>query len=341
MMAGSRPTLVTGATGFIGARLVEELARGGSPVRALVRPTSNGDGIRHLGVELIEGDILAPDTLRRAISDCRHVFHLAGHTRNWARDPTTYHEHNVIGTRNVLAAARAANVEKIVLTSSIVTLGPTPPGAIGDETMARVTTRFFTTYEKSKAEAEGEALAMASKGLPVVVVNPTRVFGPGRLSEGNSVTVMIEQRCRGRFPFLLAGGAHVGNYAFVEDVARGHILAMERGRPGERYILGGEDVSLKGLFSLVDRVSATRHLTISLPPTLARAYAGLEERKARWLGLYPRITPGWVETFLHHWAFSSAKAERELGYTRTALADGVRTTHEWLQGGAGRPGDGR
>jgi nucleoside-diphosphate-sugar epimerase len=330
-MAGVQPTLVTGATGFIGSRLVEELVHRGEAVRALVRPTSTADRPHHPGVTVIEGDILAPDTLSRATAGCARVFHLAGYARNWARDPRAYHEHNVVGTRNVLAAAREAAVEKIVVTSTVVTLGPTPPGIVGDETTARATSLFFTAYERSKTEAEREALATAAEGLPVVAVNPTRVFGPGRLTEGNSVTLMIDLRARGRFPFLLAGGANVGNYAFVEDVVRGHLLAMDRGRPGERYILGGENVSLKGFFALVDRMSASHRLTISLPAALARVYAHIEERKARWLGAYPRITPGWVATFLHDWAFSSAKAERELGYAPTPLVDGMRSTYEWLR----------
>jgi nucleoside-diphosphate-sugar epimerase len=329
-MARPRPTLVTGATGFIGARLVEELVRRGSPVRALVRSTSRTDGIRRPGVTLIEGDVRAPETLRPALAGCGRLFHLAAYARNWARDRATFFEHNVAGTRNVLAAARAAGVEKVVVTSTIVTLGATPPGVVGEETMTRATPTFFTAYEESKTEAERETLAAAAEGLPAVVVNPTRVFGPGALTEGNSVGVMIDLRLRGRFPFLLAGGVNVGNYAFVEDVVRGHVVAMEKGRPGERYILGGENVSLKELLDLVDRVSARRHLTISLPAAVARAYAHIEERKARWLGVYPRITPGWVATFLHDWAFASAKAERELGYAPTPLVEGVRSTYEWL-----------
>jgi farnesol dehydrogenase len=196
--------------------------------------------------------------------------------------------------------------------------------------MLRITPRFFTEYEESKTIAERDALRAAADGLPVVVVNPTRVYGPGRLTEGNSVTVMIDLYDRGRFPALLAGGANVGNYALVDDLVSGHILAMERGRVGERYILGGENVSLRELFDLVDEVTETRHLRFSLPPRLAKAYGRLEEKKAEWFGVYPRITPGWVETFLQEWAYSSAKAERELGYTVTPLEEGIGLTCDWL-----------
>ncbi len=322
---------VTGATGFIGSRLVAELVRQGHAVRALVRPTSSREGLDGERITTIEGDIRDRSSLHRGMEGCSGVFHLAAYAKNWARDPKTFFELNVGGTRNVLEAASAAGVGRIVITSTIVTFGPTPPGVVGDEGMPRSTARFFTEYEGTKTVAEQEALHAAAGGLPVVVVNPTRVYGPGKLTEANSVTVMIDLYDRGRFPFLLAGGANVANYALVDDLVRGHILAMEKGRVGERYILGGENVSLRGLFDLVHEATGTRHVRFGLPRWLAMAYGRLEEKKAEWFGAYPRITPGWVETFLQEWAYSSAKAERELGYTITPLKEGMRLTCEWLR----------
>jgi nucleoside-diphosphate-sugar epimerase len=329
----ARPTtfLVTGATGFIGSRLVAELVRGGHTVRALTRTMTNWKTLGLEGSTPVIGDILDPPSLVRAVDGCSRIFHLAAYAKNWARDPGTFSEHNIRGTANVLAAARTVGVEKLVLTSTIAALGPTPPGVVGDEMMPRATSRFFTAYEQTKTQAEREALRLAAEGLPVVVVNPTRVYGPGKLSEGNSVTLLIDLYDRGRFPFLLAGGCNVGNYALVDDVVRGHMLAMEKGRTGERYILGGENVSLADLMRVVDEVSGKRHLKLPLPATLAMAYAYMEEAKARWLGAYPRVTPGWVETFLQEWAYSCAKAEGELGYAITPLADGIRLTYEWLR----------
>jgi farnesol dehydrogenase len=329
---------VTGATGFIGSRLVAELVRRGDAVRALVRPTSSREGLEDGRITAVVGDIGDPASLRAGMEGCSGVFHLAAYARNWARDPSTFFDLNVGGTRNVLEAARAAGADRIVLTSTIVTFGPTPPGVVGDEGMQRSTPRFFTEYEESKAAAEREALALAADGLPVVIVNPTRVYGPGKLTEGNSTTIMIDLYDRGRFPVLLAGGANVGNYALVDDLVRGHILAMEKGRVGERYILGGENASLVRLFDLVDEVTGKRHLRFSLPAALAMAYSHVERRKVEWFGLYPRITPGWVETFLRDWAYSSAKAERELGYTVTPLKEGIRLTCAWLRGRRTRRG---
>jgi nucleoside-diphosphate-sugar epimerase len=329
-MTRSPTVFVTGATGFIGTALVAELVRRGNRVRALTRATSDCTGLALDGVSLVTGDILDRESLGRGMAGCSRAFHLAAYARNWARDPRAFVEHNVEGTRNVLAAARAVGVERVVLTSTVVTLGPTRPGVVGDETTPRSTPHFFTAYEESKTLAEREALRCAAEGLPVVIVNPTRVFGPGKLTEGNSVTAMIDLYDRGKLPVLLGGGDDVGNYVLVDDLVRGHLLAMDHGRTGERYILGGENASLDGLFALVDAVCGRKHRQLSLPRPLALAYAHLEEKKAEWLGAHPLITPGWVETFLCDWAYTSAKAERELGYTTTPLREGIRVTYEWL-----------
>jgi nucleoside-diphosphate-sugar epimerase len=335
-----RPTtfFFTGATGFIGSKLVAELVQRGDAVRALVRPTSSRESLADERITTVVGDLRDRGSLRAGMEGCHGVFHLAAYARNWARDPATFFDLNVGGTRNVLEAARAAGVARVVLTSTIVTFGPTSPGVVGDEHMARATTHFYTEYEGSKTAAEQEALQMASEGLPVVVVNPTRVYGPGKLTEANSTTIMIDLYGRGRFPVLLAGGVNVANYALVDDVVRGHVLAMEKGRVGERYILGGENVSLSRLFDLVDEATGKRHLRLDLPAWLAMAYSRVEKRKAEWLGLYPRVTPGWVETFLRDWAYSTAKAERELGYTVTPLKEGIGLTCEWLRGGRAKRG---
>ncbi len=323
--------LVTGATGFIGSKLVVELARRGCVVQALTRRTSDTTALTNERIRLFEGDILDLDSLRRAADGCTQVYHLAAYAKNWAREKETFFRLNVDGTRNILAAARTAGVSRVVYTSTIVTLRPTSAGTVGDETTPRTKTGFLTEYEATKSAAEREVLQMAASGLPAVVVNPTRVYGPGKLTEGNAVTQMIEDYLRGRLPVLLNHGMNVGNYALVDDLVRGHILAMEKGRVGERYILGGENVTLKRLFELVDEVSGARHRQFNLPSWAALLYSHLQKARAEWFGVYPRITPGWVDTFLRDWAFSCNKAERELGYRITPLKEGLRATCEWLQ----------
>lgn len=339
---GARHTiLVTGATGFIGTRLVQALVDRGHHVRALSRRSQieplpgfdpgRAHPLQHRRVEIVPGDITDPDSLRRAMTGCTRVFHLAAYAKNWARDPRTFHRLNVEGMRNVFQAARHGDVERIVWTSSIVTLGPTPRGVVGDETTPRSTPRYLTEYEESKTIAEREALDLAADGLPVVIVNPTRVYGPGHLTEGNALARLIDDYDRGRVPILLNGGVNIGNYVLVDDVVLGHVRAMEHGRVGERYILGGENVTLREFFRTIDRVSGKSHFQFPLWRLAPLTFAWLQKKRAQWFGVYPTITPGWVRTFLVDWAYQSAKAARELGHYPTPLEDGLRTTYAWLQ----------
>ena len=329
-MADTRTIFVTGSTGFIGTKLVNALVECGHKVHALARGTSNKDGLQHERIKLVTGDILDRASLQKGMEGCSQVYHLAAYAKNWARDPAIFHKQNVEGMRNVFDAARAVGVTRVIFTSTIVTFGPTTPGVVGNEVITRITPKYYTEYEETKAIAEQEALKMAAGGFPVVIVNPTRVYGPGKLTEGNSVSLMIDLYDRGRVPVLLNGGTNIGNYVLVDDLVKGHMLAMDKGRVGERYILGGENSSLKHIFELVDEVSGKKHFQMNLPPRLAYLYSSFEKKKAERLGFYPQITPGWVETFLQDWVYSCEKAQREIGYTVTPLKDGVRMTYEWL-----------
>jgi nucleoside-diphosphate-sugar epimerase len=332
---------VTGATGFIGGRLLQRLIERGFKVRALSRratlPTppgfdSNGDGPRlRENVELVAGDITDIDSLRRGMQGCDRVFHLAAYAKNWAPDRDTFFRTNVQGVRNVFTVAKELGVHRVVWTSTCVTFGPTPPGVTGDENMPRLTPRYFTEYEQTKAIAEQEALKMAGEGFPLVIVNPTRVYGPGNLTEGNSATRLIDQYDRGLMPFLLNRGRNIGNWVLVDDVVEGHLLAMEHGQIGERYLLGGENASLLNFFRRVDEVSGKRHFQLPLLDISPLVLAWMLKKRAEWFGIYPTITPGWVRTFADDWVYSTAKAERELGYRPTPLAEGLRITYEWLQ----------
>jgi len=330
---------VTGGTGLVGGRLVESLLARGRHVRALARPTSDRGGLGDSGgrgrLEWVTGDLLDRDSLRRGMAGCAEAYHVAAFAKNWARDPATFRRLNADAAREVFDAARAAGIRRVVYTSTVVVYGPTPPGVVGDETTRR-TVPPLTEYEESKIAGAEEARRAAAGGLDVVLVHPTRVYGPGRLTEGNAVSTMLDLHDRGRFPFL-AGAATVASYVLVDDLAEGHVLAMERGRSGESYLLGGENVSLDGLFALVDELTGKRHVRIDLPRFVARFYAHAERRRAEWFRGHPAITPGWVETFLLDWAYASAKAERELGWRATPLRDGVRRTLDWLRARRGAP----
>ncbi|HTQ37928.1 MAG TPA: NAD-dependent epimerase/dehydratase family protein [Pirellulales bacterium] len=330
---------VTGAGGFIGAGLVWELVKRGHTVHAFTRsgkittppgflPEQRPD-FTHPNIKIVQGNITDRDSLRRGMDGCSQVYHLAGYAKNWARTFQPYFDNNVMGLCHVCEVAKQLAVERMVWTSTMLTFGPTPRGVVGDETTVR-TTKFFTEYERSKSGAEVDALNYAADGLPLVIVNPGRVFGPGHLSEGNSVSLLIDMYDCGKVPFLLGGGRNVGNWVFVDDVVQGLILAMEHGRRGEKYLLGGENASLKEFLSLVDKVSGRRHFQITIRRPAAMTYAWLLKQRAQWLGVYPQITPEWVRVFLTDWAYSSAKAQRELGYRITPLEEAVRITYEWL-----------
>lgn len=331
---------VTGATGFIGSWLVQKLVDRGDSVRALSRraslPSPPGLGfgdfatVRHANVEIVAGDITDRESIRRGIEGCDRVYHLAAYAKNWAPDPQTYWQMNVEGMRNLFDAAEAAGVQRVVWTSTCVTTGPSFDGKPIDEQTPRPTSRCYTEYEETKTIAEREARERAAAGFPVVIVNPTRVYGPGHLTEGNALSKLIDEYDRGRVPILLNRGRNIGNWAYVEDVAEGHILAMERGRIGARYLLGGENTTLKEFFQAVDAVSGKRHIQISMKTLVPLWFAWLQKQRARWLGVYPRITPGWVRTFAVDWPYCCDKAVRELGYAITPLAEGLRRTYEWL-----------
>jgi nucleoside-diphosphate-sugar epimerase len=331
---------VTGATGFIGGRIVERLAERGFAVRALSRGkalsmppgfgVSGGGPWQHESVEVVPGDIMDVDSLRRGMEGCNRVFHLAAYAKNWAPDRHTFFRTNVDGMENVFSVAKELGVERVVWTSTCVTLGPTLPGVVGDENMPRTTPRCYTEYEETKVIAEHKALKMAAEGFPVVIVNPTRVYGPGNLTEGNSATRLIDQYDRGLMPFLLNRGRNVGNWVLVDDVVEGHLLAMERGRIGQRYLLGGENASLSEFFRGVDKATGKRHFKVPMLTVTPLVFAWMQQKRAEWFGVYPTVTPGWVRTFAVDWVYSTAKAEREIGYRPTPLAEGLRITCQWL-----------
>ncbi len=334
---------LTGATGFIGSKLVKILLERGYGVRGLSRQSNPaafsvfengnaGDNFRdHPNFEPVPGDITDPDSLLRGMNGCDYVLHLAAYAKNWSPDPTIFAKMNIEGTRNVFEAARQCGVRRIVWTSSIVTLGPTRRGTVGDETMPRITERYLTEYEETKSLAEKEALQWVEKGLPLVIVNPTRVYGPGKMTEGNSVVQLIKEYTRGRAPFLPNFGLNIGNYAFVDDVAQGHFLALEKGRIGERYILGGENISLLKFLWLIDEISGRRHLKIPMFRFWPFVIGQFQKYRAEWFGVYPQITPGWVRTFMTDWTFSSEKAKTELGYDPIPLREGLSITWDWLR----------
>ena len=339
----SEKVFLTGACGFIGTRLLEALVGRGQAVRALSRRPNlkpepppgfgwtDGGPMASPLVEWVRGDITDRESLLRGMEGCSQVYHLAAYAKNWAPDPKTFFEMNVQGMRNVFDAAAQLGVQRVVWTSTCLTLGPSRPGEVVDEDTPRLSDHCFVDYERTKCTAEAEAIGRAGEGFPVVVVNPNRVYGPGHLTEANSATLLIDRYDRGTVPVLPNLGIDIGNWVLIDDVVQGHLLAMEKGRIGQRYILGGENASLARLFELVDQISGKRHFKVPMLRIIPLIFAHFQQIRARWLGIYPQITPGWARLYMTDWAQSSAKAERELGYRPTPLAEGLRLTYAWLQ----------
>jgi len=326
---------VTGAAGFIGTKLVQLLLREGFSVRGLYhRKPPDWSTYAELNpgdrLEFVQGDITSEESLRKAMDGCRYAFHLAGFAQNWARDLSIFTEINIDGMRNVFQVAKEQNFERIVWTSSIVTFGPTQSGTIADETSPRISEHYFTEYEKTKTVAEKEALQWANDGLPLVIVNPTRVFGPGPQIDGNALAGLINDYITGKLFIMFNFGMDMGNYVFVDDVAAGHYLAMFKGRIGERYILGGENASLRQFYTYVEEVSGIKRRGLPIFMPAAMTLSRLFVLWARLTGGFPRISPGWVRTFAADWVCSCDKAKTELGYDPISLKEAVQRTYNWL-----------
>ncbi len=321
-------TLVTGAGGFIGQNLVKRLVETGVPIRVLVRRKTTEPQF-NLDVEICVGDIVDAKSVDNAVRGCDRIFHLAAYAKNWARDAETYKRVNVGGLKNVLEAAKRVSVQRVVFTSTNLTLDPSSE-TVTTELTGR-TVPWFTDYEKSKSLAEETIATYIQGGMDIVIVNPTRVFGPGIMTEANSVTKMISWYIEGRFRAILGDGTSLGNYGFVDDVVDGHVMAMEKGVQGERYLLGGENVTFNQFFQILSEISGVRKTLFHIPPMVALAFSHLEQLRAKLPGQHPLITPGWTNLFLKDWACSCAKAEKDIGYVITPFRTAIEKTVNWIR----------
>ncbi|MBE0646016.1 MAG: NAD-dependent epimerase/dehydratase family protein [Bacteroidetes bacterium] len=326
--------LVTGATGFIGARLVRELLRKGQEISILCRATSDVSAFENTPVRIFRGDLASPDDMRAAIADCDAVYHLAAFAKNWARYPEEVHRINRDALENVLAVAREIGVRRVLYTSTVMVYGPSNGHPVTERTQRSAP--CGTLYEESKIQGEAIVDRAVADGLDVVVVHPSRVFGPGLLSEANSTTILMQQYLRGTYRMLPGDGSAAGNYVFVDDVVRGCIAAMDHGRTGRHYILGGANLTFSEFFDILAECSGKRRRLMPVPRVLARGAAIVQEKLGSLGVMTPVITPGWVDVFYDDWLCSSAQAETEIGYEPTAMKDAVQITVDWLRNENGR-----
>jgi dihydroflavonol-4-reductase len=320
--------LVTGATGFVGAAVARALSAAGWEVRILARVGSDRSNLRQLAVQVVEGDLADVASLERALGGCAALFHAAADYRLGARDPKPLYRTNVDGTRNILNAARAAAVGRVVYTSSVATVGIPANGSPGEESTPVALSQMIGHYKRSKYLAEEVALEAARAGMSVVIVNPSTPVGPGDIKPTPTGQLVLDAAA-GRMPAYVDTGL---NIVHVDDVAAGHLLAYERGKSGERYILGGEDMTLREILGVIAALVGRKPPAIRLPYAAILPVAYLAESFAWVSGRSGRLTLEGLRMSRKRMYFTSAKAARELGYhwrpPLAAFDDAVRWFRE-------------
>ena len=326
--ASSPLVLVTGVSGFVGSAVARALAAHGARVRGLVRESSPRANLADFPGELVEGDLRDADAVARAMTGVRHLFHVAADYRLWAPDPEEIVRNNATTTRIVMEAALAAGIERIVYTSSVATLKP-GDGEPADESRAATPDQVVGAYKRSKVVAERLVEEMvAERGLPAVIVQPSTPIGPRDVRPTPTGRIIVEA-ANGRMPAFVDSGL---NLVHVDDVATGHLLAFDRGRVGERYILGGQDVMLGDMLAEIAAIVGRKPPTIRIPRGPLFPLAWVNEQIARVTGGDPFLNMDSLRMAKHRMFFTSAKAEAELGYRarphREALADAIA----WFRG---------
>lgn len=318
-----KPALVTGASGFVGWHVARRLLERGYRVRALARP---GSEVRELDVEVVRGDLRDAASVERAASGCGVIFHVAADYRLWAPDPRELYRSNVDGTRHVMAAARACRAERVVYTSTVGTIG-IPADRPGDEDTPVRLRDMVGHYKRSKFLAEVAARQEAQAGLPVVIVNPTAPIGDHDFKPTPTGHIILDF-LRGAMPAYIDTGL---NFVDVRDVAEGHLLALERGRDGERYILGAENLTLEEFYQRLSAVSGLPAPRRRIPYWLAFAFALASTGWARLTGRPPRAPLEGVRMARKKMFVASEKARRELGYEPRPIDGALRRAVEWFR----------
>jgi dihydroflavonol-4-reductase len=321
-------TLVTGATGFVGSHVARQIVNAGHSVRIFVRRNSNLMLLEGLSVERAEGDLLDRSSLERAMQGIRRVFHVAADYRLWARNPEEIYQSNVEGTRLLLEAARRAGVERVIYTSTVATIAvPTADGRLPNEQARATLEQMIGHYKRSKFLAEIEAVKAASAGVPVVIVNPTAPVGPGDWKPTPTGRFLLDF-LNGKMPAYVDTGLNV---VAVEDVAAGHWLAAEHGRIGERYILGGCNMTLKQVLEALGKIAGRPAPRVKMPHGVALAAGYADQWFSRLTGREPQIPLEGVKMSRHRMFVESDKAEKQLGYRPTSAEGALERAVRWYQ----------
>ncbi len=319
--------LVTGATGFVGAAVVRALIKTGVDVRVLARRDSDFANLQQFKLNGAYGDLRDKDSLRKALVGCQQLYHVAAHYALWARDPSIFYDVNVTGTKNLMEAAREVGTERIVYCSTIGAIGLPPDGGPGTEDTPVSLSQLAGHYKRSKYFAEQEVLKLAEEGLPVVIVNPTAPVGEGDVKPTPTGQVIVDFM-KGRMPAYIETGMNIID---VDDVAAGHLLAMQKGRIGERYILGTKNLMLREVFEILSKLTGIKTPTIKLPRLAILPLAYFNHWLANLTGKPPRIPLEGVKMAKYKMHYDCSKAIRELGIPQTAPEVALEKAVKWFR----------
>lgn len=323
--------LLTGATGFLGRRILLKLREAGHKVRVLVRsPEKLGVLAADNDIEVLKGDLTDPEAIQAAVKGVDRIYHVAAAVTEWPKDWKVFDRVNVTAWENLIKASMEQHVSRIVYTSSFMALGSTDNGPVCDETLVRESGHFHNPYERTKVLGRLLTTKYIEKGAPIIQVCPGVIFGPGELTEGNLLVGMIRDMINGKFPGIPGNGEKLLSMAYIEDVAAGHLAAMEKGIEGETYILAGENITLNDLVDKVAQRAPIKKQIRHLPMWFASSSATVLETLAKIFHFRPQATKGRIEVFRHHWAYSSTKAEKYLGYAITPFDNALTETMDWM-----------
>lgn len=321
-------SLVTGATGFLGSAVMRCLLTAGHQVRVLIRPDSDRKNLENFPVEITEGDLRDHKSLKRATSGCDNLFHVAADYRLWVPDPETMYAINVHGTQALIIAATETGIKRIVYTSSVATLGLNQDGSPATEETSSDFATINGYYKRSKYQAEQIVKKLTDEHrLPLTIVNPSTPIGPGDIRPTPTGRVVLDT-LMGKMPAYVNTGL---NIAHVDDIAHGHLLAYQHGKPGERYILGGDNMMLWQILQTIDEINETRTNRIKIPVTLMLPMAWCMEKIASFTHTEPRATLDSIHMAKKLMFFSSEKAHRELGYRYRPAIEALKDAVKWFK----------
>ncbi len=322
---------VSGATGSIGAHLVKMLSERGHTVHALVRSMEKARNLSFENVFPFQGDITDKSSVDAAMKNCEQAYHVAAYAEVWAKDSGIFYDINVGGTVNVMQSALEHDIKRVVFTSTAGIFGPSLNGIITEEKIRDVD--LFNEYEGSKLMAESVVKDFVNlHDLDVVIISPTRVYGPFLFGEPSSTTLMIDKFVNGGWRLYPGDGTGIGNYVYIEDVALAHILAMEKGKKGETYLIGGENYDYITFFKMMGEIAGIKRKMFKIPMWEQLIFARLELFFAIWFNKKPEVTPKWIVRGKYHYELSPAKAVRELGLPITPIEEGLKKSVEWVRG---------